>query len=262
MGREVYYKAKSLSSNCEVDILPRPGHVWLDKERKIDVPQVLKAKACTSEGENSECIDSLMLVGGISPITLVMLEKAYTLYKDDIDTICLRSFGGELDVANDMFDFIKTNGLSTCMASYYKFGPDTDKRVPEQVKTKNSYCSSACPFLMFAGQERLALGSNFKLEVHHPGKKFCIDDKFSKVDFPSLKYGNGFLDILERTEGIPEDKKDKFYNLVMSKPYTEKKLLEVPFQTALELEVFNKVIEDRNEESVVRILPESGKILH
>lgn len=141
----------------------------------VDFKKVTVAKACNKD--ESTCINRVLLVRGkITNNTLATISNLYK-QKDFLqpEAICFDSIGGNNPTAERLIKFIKLKNYKTCLAEKYIL---SDSQEVKSVK-----CNSACPFIFLASNERVALGNDFAVGIHHSGKTF--DLCFFKCHFNS-----------------------------------------------------------------------------
>lgn len=246
--KDIYLWFKSEPELCVNENAPPSGKIKLEGASGgyVLTSQVLKGKACDSKAKG-KCIDALILFGGIDdPATVDEMKAAIALYKQDVKAVCLASSGGRMSATEDLYNAIRASGLDTCMASHYEISQRTDKRIEQEVADIKYpvNCSSACSFLLYASERRVALGNDFKILVHQPGKKYCIKGKMEKYDFSSKRNEVHMMAILNYVKntpslGVPAELVDKFHQLVISRPYSKKDLLPIDVEKAFELKIFN-----------------------
>jgi hypothetical protein len=217
--------------------------------QSVAVPKATKSKVCKLEEHEFEakpnsCVDAILVYGEIDDGTISSFDKLYPDVKDHIDTVCFLSWGGGTQAALKLAKRIKYYELNTCIGEHISIHIDGEWKT-WQAKSDNPalpYCKSICPFIMLAGKERIAIGEQFEIRVHHPGFTYCClpegENKFNSPfhNLPILT--DDMEDLVELSEKKYHEKLFEFYDYAMSHGFFEKELLLVTRKELLTYQFF------------------------
>jgi hypothetical protein len=163
----------------------------------IELGKAVIVDAC--EKEKINCLkDVLLIQGEINQGTISSIKKLNSLNK--IETICFRSGGGNIQVAQILMSFIKENDVSTCLAEEYYF--------KDLGSIDGTYCKSACPFILLMGKERFHVGNKIEIGIHHSGNAFdfcftCFYIDNEGEDFEPYFTNQGHINLFKRSRKTP-----------------------------------------------------------
>jgi hypothetical protein len=218
------------------------GNALYDKYRnnelKVDdsliLPNVVIADACDENDQN--CMKNVILIN--SAISLNTIESFNKLkLPENVDTVCFSSSGGNVEVSILIGNYIKKHGFNTCMASKYKIHNILQDGGVLTMHTGG--CASMCPLILLMGEERYAIGGNFKIELHHIGKtrNYCICEiKTNSSD------SDGDVISMLSSVGTESDinKKIDFFRLSQETDFKEDKLYRVTEDELQKYRVFTE----------------------
>lgn len=143
----------------------QPKELFTDNSgAEFSLAKATIADACDSK--TKECLKNVFLISGNFDDSTV--EALNRLGDRTARTICFRSNGGRNDTAKALMKIIKEEKLNTCLADEYHLANGT--------VLKNTMCHSACPLVLVSGYERINLGKNIQVGIHHSGQSIdlCI----------------------------------------------------------------------------------------
>ncbi len=136
--------------------------------------QISTGKACQI---NEGCkFDAAIFIGGINENSVDLAIK-YLDENPKLTTVCLGSWGGEIQAATKLSAFIIERGLSTCMAEYFQLTEFKNEIVYA------NYCSSSCNQIFLASKKRISVGSNVRFKGHSYSKGATHRSKFLWTDW-------------------------------------------------------------------------------
>jgi len=155
-GRDIVMFAVFIGLLLYVCVHPFIGfeEVHLHNNNESAVQKIVYGRACGAAC--SETTSALLVSSMISPYTLTRLKQAHA--DRAFDTLCLFSPGGETTSAIRIMNWLKKNGIVTCLASEF--------RIEEGPIVTKMYCKSMCPLIFLAAKNRTAYGVDFEVQVH------------------------------------------------------------------------------------------------
>jgi hypothetical protein len=147
------------------------------------------ACALDAAGNPMACQTAVFLDGPIGREMFESFDSALKQQQLPHRMVCLRSDGGLLKGAERIAQLIRREKLDTCVADYVEYTAVYDKSTqrftPHATTTHHDVsCGSVCPFMLLAGTERVALGQQFNIKLHHPGtpSKTCLGTVYQNSD--------------------------------------------------------------------------------
>ncbi len=209
---------------------------------ELQLEKVFLGEACALKDDgkdidNATCKAAIILAGSIGEGMFEAFENFLLENKEHPNLVCFMSNGGELNGAEKIANKIRGEGLDTCMSDRIKVtGKDLSSKIA-------SNCESACPFVLLAGSNRVAIGSDFKITVHHPGSttSFCICDiKFNKDGFTDSE--NVYTRIIQASAEDVRDSHMDFYRRAMSTPFYEDSLDLIKYEEFKKYKLFTSYL--------------------
>ncbi|WP_417442094.1 hypothetical protein [Idiomarina sp.] len=209
------------------------------------LPNTFRGLACDQRG--GTCIEAFIM-RSITERTIKDFASAVELYPK-LKTVCFANKGGSVRTARIIYKFLQNNNYDTCMASYYEVSQETDSRLAskedysgEVISKENPSCSSSCAVMLLAGKNRIAIGSNFQLQVHRPGRKFCFSECEWRFDAGTFFMGD-FEEMIENAKDMSELNKRQYQQQIATKPFDDRNLREIGISDALNWQVFTEKLE-------------------
>lgn len=165
-----------------------PSSVNDGRGNTVLLEKAVFADACNAQ--TKACLKGVLLISGnFEPATGAAIIKLAKSPHREVTTVCFRSNGGSNDVAKPLMNIIREGKLNTCLADEYHLEDGT-------VLT-GTRCLSACPLVVLAGAERINLGENLKIGIHHSGQAvdFC---------FFCWRINSGGSDFADYLKGSPD----------------------------------------------------------
>lgn len=229
---------------CKPDVKTRTP-----EQQKIGMlPNTLKGLACDRQG--GLCVDAL-LVSNLRDHTVSDFIDAANHYPD-VNTVCFSSRGGKTKIAKDLYKILQKYGYDTCMGGYYEISNQTDERVPADlfndeesiINVTKPVCASSCALLLLAGEKRVAIGSNFELQVHRSGLNFCFLDSKHQLDTGAFIMV-WFDYMIENAKNMKPSNKSRYYKQIQTKPFDDAELRLISFDDAIKWQVFTSELKEQ-----------------
>ncbi|SFG01444.1 hypothetical protein [Neptunomonas qingdaonensis] len=145
-----------------------------DGDENVDLDKALIVDACNQD--KTSCLKNVILIKGrLDEGTISSIKN---LKGPNNKIICFDSPGGSINTATEIGYWIKENGFDTCLAEKYIV---KNKRV-----LTTTVCYSACPFVFVMGNERIMIGNDFQVGLHHSGG--TVDFCFCSFNYNSLEF--------------------------------------------------------------------------
>lgn len=121
----------------------KDSELTTDEASSLVVSKAEIADACTKNGQ--QCVRNVLLISGaITPGTIKSLSNLTRGAANQFEYVCFNSPGGFERLAVEVFDWIKTNMLKTCIAERYEIGV-------KHIRLSQIICGSACTQILLAG---------------------------------------------------------------------------------------------------------------
>ncbi|MDY6976692.1 MAG: hypothetical protein SVW51_10780 [Pseudomonadota bacterium] len=130
---------------------------------KVDLGLACSFKSGSLEPDDSTCREAILIIGDVGKGMAQSFARFLNTNPERPNLVCFRTKGGELEGAEQVAHLIRINALDTCVADY------VDGKHWDLIDVSPGFCNSICPFVLLSGKNRLAIGNQFKIEVHHPG---------------------------------------------------------------------------------------------
>jgi hypothetical protein len=124
-----------------------------------DLPTINSGLACDLE---DKCKEAMIFVGKMTKRTTEALRHRLADINNK-ELLCFLSGGGDASAMLDITRIIRENKISVCMADKYII-----KGKDRNTSLANTFCASACGFVLIASHDRIYIGKNPKIGVHKP----------------------------------------------------------------------------------------------
>ncbi len=226
---------------CLVILLYNEAFLYLPKEQQAAIDnfcrtlspirfdsstgKLYSGKACALDtaGKPMACQSAVFLDGPIGREMFESFDSAIKQQQLPQRLVCLRSNGGLLIGAERIAKLIRREQLDTCVADYVEYNAVYDKSTQRFIELSNIThsnvsCGSACPFMLLAGSKRLALGQQFSIKLHHPGRpsKTCLGTVYQNSD---LSKENVLLSLVEQSPEADLAAHKQLYQRALRTPF-------------------------------------------
>lgn len=225
---------------------------YLFPEKKVSI-----VSACKRDVNNpnavvpvdGSCRDVVLVSGLIKDDTVNQFKELadpVNLASAGINTVCFYSEGGEPKSGHDLAVEINNRKLNTCIADLYILGAGKDGVKPTvpaiTESSKNIGCTSTCPFVFLAGQERILLGDKIQVKVHKPGKvtTFLNLKEVDRKDIEISKEEDFFLKMSKLVSDQHKGGVNTFYKTAMDKKFSDRNLLLIPNDELVRMNVVTR----------------------